>query len=161
MTSNCTPKLSPEDHIEIQQLYARNSYALDMGDGEARAATFTQDGTFAVYLTGHQPEPASVFGPRTTARGNRGVRHLMLNLMLEATPEGAKGLCYGLIVDGKHSPKTGFYEDRLVRTPKGWRFRVRELWLDTEEGSPYRAGAQSASAAKRDAPEASVPSGGD
>jgi len=38
--------LSTQDYIDIEQLYATYNHAIDSGDGEAWAATFTPDGTF-------------------------------------------------------------------------------------------------------------------
>jgi len=44
--------LSTQDYIDIEQLYATYNHAIDSGDGEAWAATFTPDGTFNKF-TGH------------------------------------------------------------------------------------------------------------
>ena len=38
--------LTPQDYLEIQQLYATYSHALDKAEGERFAATFTADGEF-------------------------------------------------------------------------------------------------------------------
>src|SRR5271163_2930815 len=38
--------LSAQDYFEIQQLYARYNIAIDSGDAEGWAATFTPDGAF-------------------------------------------------------------------------------------------------------------------
>ena len=38
--------LTTQDYIDIQQLYARSNQAIDNGDGEAYAATYTEDGEF-------------------------------------------------------------------------------------------------------------------
>ena len=40
------PKLTALDYFQIYQLYARYSWSLDSGNGAARTATFTTDGTF-------------------------------------------------------------------------------------------------------------------
>ena len=44
--ANAAGALSAQDNFEIQQLYARYNIAIDGGDGEAWAATFTPDGAF-------------------------------------------------------------------------------------------------------------------
>ena len=44
--------LTTQDYIDIEQLYATYNHAIDSGDGEAWAATFTADGTFNKF-TGH------------------------------------------------------------------------------------------------------------
>ena len=87
---------------------------------------------------------------RTNRIGNKGSRHLIMNLVLTPTPEGAAGRCYALILaDGESgangdralSGKPGFYIDTLVRTAQGWRFRTREFWRDCDAQSPFRKGA--------------------
>jgi hypothetical protein len=146
-----TPALTALDYEEIRQLYARYAFALDLGDGARRAATFTPDGTFSSALSNHVPEPMEAVARRTTARGNIGMRHLMLNIAITPTPEGADARCYALILP--HAKPTaatvpgtpggtvygtpGIYIDKLVRTADGWRFSKREIWLDNEPDSPF------------------------
>ena len=43
-TASAQSKLSADDHAEIQQLYIKYSRAIDSGDAEGYAATFTSDG---------------------------------------------------------------------------------------------------------------------
>ena len=45
------PKLTADDYIAIQQLYANYSHALDKGEADRFAATFVDDGEF----TGGRP----------------------------------------------------------------------------------------------------------
>ena len=47
-------KLTTQDYIDIQQLYARYNIAIDTGDGEGWAATFTPDGVFNNTNKGHE-----------------------------------------------------------------------------------------------------------
>jgi hypothetical protein len=130
--------LSPSDYIEIQQLYARYAAALDLGDGAVRATTFTSDGTFRNIASHHQPESVASVAQRTTAHGNIGDRHMISHLIITPTKTGANGFAYILKVDRLQKVYTGFYNDTLVRTPDGWRFKTKEEWHDTEPGSPYR-----------------------
>jgi len=139
--------LSAMDYIEIQQLYARYAAALDFGDGAARATTFTVDGVFRNLASHHKPEPVASVVARTTAHGNVGDRHMISHLIITPTKEGANGFAYILKIDRDQKVYTGFYDDTLVRTPDGWRFKSKEEWHDTEPDSPYRATA-GASAAK-------------
>ena len=46
-------KLSTQDYNDIQQLYARYNLAIDTGNGEGWAATFTPDGVFNNTNKGH------------------------------------------------------------------------------------------------------------
>ena len=46
--------LTTQDYIEIEQLYATYNHAIDSGDAEAWAATFTPDGSFNTRFTGKE-----------------------------------------------------------------------------------------------------------
>lgn len=143
-TSLQAAKLSADDYIEIQQLYARYNRALDMGDGAGRVATFTADGTFSSALSNHAPDNLETIAKRTVERGNNGTRHWVTNLIITPTAEGADGFCYLLILtgnphaDGILRGRTSFYTDKLVKTANGWRFRIRETWGDAEDKSPFK-----------------------
>jgi len=137
--------LTPEDYIEIQQLYSAYALALDTGNGEAQAETFATDGKYLSDLTKHQPENAAAMAKRTTADGVTGARHFMTNIVIIPTPEGAKGSCYAIVLSGQRNADGGmsgtpaFYNDTLVKTAQGWRFKTREVWLPGEPNSPYKA----------------------
>ena len=135
--------LSADDHAEIQQLYARYAMAVDLGDGDARAATFVPEGVFLSRLS-DTPDDVETMRRRTNELGNRGTRHLQYNLVVTPTDEGAHGLVCLLYLQagGEAAPiaaTMGLYEDRLVRTPQGWRFKSRQVWGDHNPASPYRA----------------------
>ena len=61
-------------------------------------------------------------------------RHIYTNLRITPVPDGARGFVYfnGLDVSTKPPTNTnsGIYEDTLVKTPDGWRFKKRILTLD-------------------------------
>lgn len=134
--------LSAMDYIEIEQLYARYAAALDLGDGAVRATLFTKDGTFANIVRNHEPISIPELSERTTRTGNIGDRHMTLHLVITPTKAGADGFAYTMKVDRNRQVYTGFYNDTLVRTPSGWRFKTREVWHDTEANSPYHPRAE-------------------
>jgi hypothetical protein len=139
-------QLTPADYIEIYQLYSAYAYALDTGDGAARIATFTPDGVFKSPITHHQADPLENVRKRTEAYGQRerpGVmRHMLLNIHITPTAEGADGYCYLLgpmgqpAADGSQPMITGFYRDTLVRTSAGWRFKTKEVWYGNDDIPP-------------------------
>ena len=43
-----TKELTAQDYTELQQLYARYNFAIDVNDAENMTATFTDDGGFYV-----------------------------------------------------------------------------------------------------------------
>jgi len=121
------PTLTALDYIQMQQLVAEGQYALHTGADEGRlyAQLFTPDGTSDA-ITGSGPLTAY-------ARGGRpGVRSLVTNVIIEATPQGASGRHYEFMirfVKGQDEPvaldTTGRYDDDFVRTPAGWRIKKR------------------------------------
>jgi hypothetical protein len=127
-------RLTADDYMEIQQLYARYALALDTADGDGRVATFVPDGWF-----GPNKETMEQIRDRTNRRMKTetvplplGSRHLTYNLVLTATEEGADGIAFLLFLLGTFDDDTirgqlGVYSDKLVRTPDGWRFASRDF----------------------------------
>jgi hypothetical protein len=138
--------LTPQDYIEIQQLYATYSHTLDKAEGARFAATFTVDGEFT------RGRPAGRGNEvRTPLKGTEaltrmgsvgGGRHFTANLTITPTPDGARGSCYLLLFDARNVPatltETAIYDDTLVRTPQGWRFKKRVVWRDDDDISPFK-----------------------
>jgi hypothetical protein len=122
--------LTPQDHADIQQLYARYYHAIDASDAEGYAGTFTTDGVFN-NVKGRDAlmEFIRRGGP------NRPLRHLHSNLVVTPTADGAAGSVYVVQIDVKARPLTvstySRYDDTLVRTGEGWRFKTRTRSADT------------------------------
>ena len=132
------PTLTAQDHAEINQLYARYSYGVDTqaDDGWMYARTFTEDGEFEFGA----PEPAMGRAQlRELARpgggwdqGSGGQRswHVLSNILIEPTADGANGTAYLLLVSGSEAGAPvvtgrGIYTDELVKTAEGWLFKKR------------------------------------
>ncbi len=139
-------KLTPEDDMEIRALYATYCHALDKGLGELFASVWTDDGEFT---GGRGPgRGAEVRTPRkgkaalTTMGNTSGTRHFNTNLLLTPTAEGAKGTCYLLLYTARTNPptfvETAIYDDTLVRTPQGWKFKKRIVWRDDDDITPFK-----------------------
>lgn len=138
--------LTPDDHVEIQQLYATYCHALDKGLGELFASVWTDDGEF----TGGRG-PGKANDDRTPRKGKAalttmgqtsGTRHFNANLILTPTDEGAKGSCYLMLYTARTTPpsfvETAIYDDTLVRTAKGWKFKKRVVWRDDDDITPFK-----------------------
>ena len=136
--------LTAQDFVEIQQLYAKYNWALDSGDSQGYAATFTPDGVFNNNV-GH--DAIVKFADTFHAGLGSHVRHWNTNLMITPSPTGASGQVYLVLVDFAVKPATivtsASYSDELVKTAQGWRFKTR-----TEFRSQY-VGAAPASSASR------------
>lgn len=115
--------LTTQDYIDIQQLYARYNHLIDSGDAEGYAALFTPDGSFNTNK-GHDGLVAFIKN-----RNAPNLRHWNTNLVITPTPDGARGSVYLMFLNVGTRPATvgnaGQYEDTLVKTPQGWRFRTR------------------------------------
>ena len=125
--------LTTQDYVEIQQLYARYVMTIDSGDAEAWANTFTPDGVFNNNSRGHAALVQFVHDWREKRNGGDR-RHWNSNLMITPTEDGAAGAVYLLLLDISIKPPapvtSAVYEDALVKTPQGWRFKTRVLHSD-------------------------------
>jgi hypothetical protein len=125
--------LNADDYAEIQQLYARYNIAIDTGDAEGWAATFVPDGVFNNSNRGHDALVQFVKDWRAKRDGaNR--RHVNSNLMLTPAADGVKGTTYLVLLNIAARPATiamtGMYDDALVKTAQGWRFKSRVVKSD-------------------------------
>jgi hypothetical protein len=152
--------LTALDYAEIQQLYSRYAFAYDTAaeNGDAYAKLFTSDGAFT-FPEGDPRCVPSCQGPEALAvlargRGNKGpltLSHYTTNVVIEASPEGAKGKAYLALPVGPSDGgrpalrAAGLYEDVIVKTPEGWRFKVRAYtWLPNLPAAPPAASRPSA-----------------
>ena len=131
--------LSAQDYIDIEQLYATYNHAIDSGDGEAWAATFTPDGTFNKF-TGHDQLVGFIKRWKEEMNGgNR--RHWNTNLRIVPSKDGATASVFLMLVDvsTKSIVATGMYNDTLVKTATGWRFKTRATKMDAAPPAPAAA----------------------
>ena len=132
-----TGKLTADDLVEIQQLYATYNWTLDAGDAEGYASTFTPDGVFNSN-TGH--DAIVKFANTFHAGLGAHVHHWNTNLLIKPTAEGASGQVYLVLVDFANKPATiaasATYSDELVKTAQGWRFKKRATKGDAAPPKP-------------------------
>jgi hypothetical protein len=125
--------LSADDRFAIQDLYSRYNHAIDSGDGEGWAATFTPNGMFESAL-GVETGRAALAAFANKLGQQYRMRHWINNLLVEETPGGATGRCYLLgYVLGGEQPAVGsvaIYHDEMEKTADGWRFAKRILHYD-------------------------------
>jgi hypothetical protein len=139
-TSRANTQLTALDYIEIEQLNRQYAWALDhcFDDGFAYADLYTPDGKF---ISGDSGQVWAGRDELAKAAGGNGrgcpfpkmpLSHVIVNLVIEATPDGAKGKSYlvypgrmGEYVDDEHHGHAGGYQDTYVKTANGWRFKER------------------------------------
>lgn len=133
-------ELTALDYIEIEQLNRKYAWAIDTcaEDGFAYADLYTPDGTFIDGQTGRRWQGRERLAEAAGGNG-RGcpfvrmpLSHVIENLIIEATPDGATGKSYlvypgknGQFADEKHRGHDGGYQDVYVKTAGGWRFKER------------------------------------
>ena len=126
-TAAAQQKVTAQDYTEIDQLYARYNFAIDSGDAEGWADTFTSDGIFGGNTEGRA---ALVEFAKNFHKGQNGAaRHWNTNLVVTPTAKGADGACYLMLWNTSDRPATitvsAIYRDKLVKTANGWRFKSR------------------------------------
>lgn len=118
------------DRLEIRELTARYNLASDSGNGDGFAATFTVDGSLVMAgktICSGAAELAAFAGKP------RGIVHATTDPVILLEGDEAKQECTLLLFrtarDGSsvRLENTGRYEDELVRTADGWRFRRRSV----------------------------------
>ncbi len=131
--------LTAADHVEIRNLYATYNHYVDSGkdNGYAYADLWTEDAVFHINLG----NPRVVNGREELAEVAQGAgspppvlkaAHHAVNIMIEPTPEGAHGRAYLVMVSSptEGTSTTGLsaiYEDDLVKTADGWKFKMRTV----------------------------------
>lgn len=133
--------LSAQDNFEIQQLYANYNFAIDNGDAEAWAATFTPDGVFNTFA-GHDALVGFIKTWREKLNG-ASRKHWNTNLQISGNSKEATASVYLMLVDISTKPAsilmTGTYSDSLVKTKNGWRFTKRTTKADVAPAAPAAA----------------------
>src|SRR5580693_9555664 len=115
-TSWAADTLTAQDYFEIQQLYARYNTAIDSGDAEGWAATFTPNGVFNTF-TGHDALVGFIKMWREKLNGaNR--KHWNNNLVITGDSKQASATVYLILVDNSTKPAsilpTMSYTDSLI-----------------------------------------------
>ena len=115
-----------EDRDAILQLLYRFNHAIDDGDAEAWADTFTEDGEFHAM--------GQVFSGREAlldwATSVPAMRRVTMNPVVDVEGDTAHVRAYQMMNIAGSLPTIGVYDDVVVRTPDGWRFAKRVFTAD-------------------------------
>lgn len=137
--------LTAEDHIAIEQLVNRLSFALDYcgNGGEDFADLFVEGGRFVIDQGDGAPNVidtrdgliALAGGPDCESRReppSAYILHLSSGLVIEPSEDGARGMSYAIYPESQGrrfseevAGQLGIYYDEYVRTADGWRFQSR------------------------------------
>jgi hypothetical protein len=138
------PVLTAAERLEIAELPARFCHHSDYGEYDRFTELFTEDVvTELVGVGSYVGLDAQIRHARDTETWTSGhAWHIVSNLWIEATPDGAAVHYYMLGMmrtgaeDAGRVTTTGRMVDLVVRTPAGWRIRRRRLTLDRPATPP-------------------------
>lgn len=142
--------LTAQDYAEINQLYIHYNWGIDTHaeNGMAWAKTFTPDGEFIIgnNKTVGREKLAEFAKLKPGAPPANAPHHYATNIKIDPSPEGARGGAYFFNVttpEGKQPASittTGTYEDIIVKTSDGWRFKQRKFYSNALPPSMIQSG---------------------
>lgn len=131
--------LSADDRAAMQNLAGRYSHALDLGDAEAWAEVFTDDGVLEMTAQGYQITGDALRALPSGRNPSRPAsRHVPSAFVIEGDGDDATMRSYVTVVrlgDPASIVFQGRYEDRLRRAAGTWRIAHRKIitdWIDPE-----------------------------
>ena len=143
-SSSSAAVLTAQDHAAIGQLYARYNQGVDFRDADMWLSVFADDGVFQFRDEKYEgQQELAEYRAKTFARtaGGPDIRHWNGSIVVTPTPDGVEGRAYWIMVDVSSAVPTevasGHYDDVFVKTPDGWRIKVRTGYSD-----PRRAATQ-------------------
>ena len=121
--------LTTDDMVQIQQLYAKFSHAIDTGNTELFLSAFAPDGTFTRLgrtLRGHE---------ELREMGSHGVagrqRHFNTNILIDGDGDHATGSSYLMLTRAvKQEPLIATYTDTFVKLDGRWFIQSRDVKAD-------------------------------
>jgi uncharacterized protein (TIGR02246 family) len=117
---------------EIERMILDYAAANDAGAWERIAAMYAEDGRMnRPTVPGDFVEGREAILAAFNARPARTSRHIVANIRVDVAEEQASASSQLLLFTAAGEPPlVGTYEDRLIRTPAGWRFAERRGSLD-------------------------------
>jgi hypothetical protein len=132
--------LTIEDRLEITELVARYNHAVDSGDGDAFAGTFTDGGALDVGARVIEGRAALAAFAARLPENVRAPRHIASNLLIDG--DGDAGCAtlsayvqmFALTGDPPCQvvAASGLYDDRLVKVDGRWHFERRVFVADRD-----------------------------
>lgn len=137
--------LTGQDYAEIEMLMSRYYQALDFEDRDMLESIWTDDAVWGINPARQSPDGARIEGRDAIVNFNvrrwearpaeHERRHWQNNIVVTPTADGATARTYVVSFEVSYSPPkpalSGHYDDVLVKTPDGWRFKERIMNLDT------------------------------
>jgi hypothetical protein len=130
--------LTADDRLEILNLLGKYNFAIDFGEAEAWADTFTGDGIFESPLSTASGRDALVAFAQAGAAA-KGVRHWVNNVVIDGHGNHATANVYLVLWQmgnegGPQSLVAGRYSDTLTKVAGAWKFKHRKVTFDDGSG---------------------------
>jgi hypothetical protein len=131
---NGVPEIMPaEDRGEIEELYARYCWGIDLADEEQAIGTFAEDAEFDHLWQGKVKGHEAIRENLRKLWYDRqhwwyGRQHLMNHFIMDPRPQGARVRCFFQILQWNADYQTNFVfgigtrDDRLVKRNGRWKF---------------------------------------
>jgi hypothetical protein len=141
--------MTTEDRLLILELISLYSFAWDSADADGFAELFTENAICTFFLNGAKTPTTKLSGKesfREAAITRAGyfkkiglvTKHFMPNTVITPIEDGfascrSQALITWQQVDKDPLPKAvqaGYYDSELIRTPSGWKFKSRQVYLN-------------------------------
>jgi hypothetical protein len=139
-------KLSVEDRLDIQELFAKYCWALDLGDADAFVNCFTEDGVFNHLWQGQMQGHAAIRRAVQELWYDRhswwlGRQHLANHFLMTREGAGARVKAFYSIVQYNTEYRTNFvfgigtWDNVCVKQNGAWRFQRVQInaWMDKDK----------------------------
>ena len=151
MSETCWPDGVPEimpvaDRAEIEELFARYAWGIDLADEEQAIDTFAEDAEFDHLWQGKVQGHDAIRANLRSLWNDRqhwwfGRQHLMNHFIMDPKPEGARVRCFFQIIQWNADYRTNFVfgigtrDDRLVKRNGRWKFYRLHVnaWTDVDQ----------------------------
>ncbi len=138
--------MTAEDRLDILDLFARYAWAYDVGDAQAYAEVFTEDGLLAdesdLHAVGREAIRKAIQA-FFDLRGPNVWQHHNAHLRMEGDGETCTVHSYWAVLehrrddDGYGVGSLGWYRSRCVRRDGVWRFAERTFYMDMPKVLPW------------------------
>jgi len=137
---SATTALTVTDRLQIQDLYARYSWALDTGNVDDFVACFTTDAAIIEEVFEDPDRWDGASGIRALAEHYKsapnfpGRQHHSSQLLVEGPVEDCRARSFVFVTECQGEPPfllrfTGYYEDILVKQENEWLYKERTIRL--------------------------------
>ncbi|MXO87402.1 nuclear transport factor 2 family protein [Alteraurantiacibacter aestuarii] len=141
------PQIMPaDDRGEIEELYARYAWGIDLADEEQAIGTFARDAEFDHLWQGKVKGHDAIRENLRSLWYDRqhwwyGRQHLMSQFIMDPHEEGARVRCFFQIIQWNADYRTNFVfgigtrDDRLIREDGRWKFwrLTVNAWTDVDQ----------------------------